>query len=204
MKRKFICSGVLSLLMLILFGCAQKKSPEKAISIEEKISEISELAVLRYDHTIMIVRYGDPVTWYGFELKDKDEYLVGIPGTLKFGVDLRKKKIDESGRIEDTEYPAEIRIKLPHCGIISNELHQKDRKVYTIKNHKLSSVSYDKPLDDEAKLKDDAVLKAKEKGLFDEADKLAKAQIENMIRPLLQNGQKLIIEFVKDEELEDN
>lgn len=144
-----------------------------AVVLENKLTEISELASLTYSYTNM-AEFENSKDFYGMKVPFTTKgFIITYDGEIKAGVDLSKAEVDVSG--------SKITITLPDAEILSHQIDEDSLEIFdetTSIFNPLKVTDYNAFSKDQ---KSEMEKKAIEKGLLAEARQKAVSAVESFV-----------------------
>lgn len=144
-----------------------------AVVLENKLTEISELASLTYSYTNM-AEFENSKDFYGMKVPFTTKgFIITYDGEIKAGVDLSKAKVDVSG--------SKITITLPDAEILSHQIDEDSLEIFdetTSIFNPLKVTDYNAFSKDQ---KSEMEKKAIEKGLLAEARQKAVSAVQSFV-----------------------
>ncbi len=144
-----------------------------AVVLENKLTEISELASLTYSYTNM-AEFENSKDFYGMKVPFTTKgFIITYDGEIKAGVDLSKAKVDVSG--------SKITITLPDAEILSHQIDEDSLEIFdetTSIFNPLKVTDYNAFSKDQ---KSEMEKKATEKGLLGEARQKAVSAVQSFV-----------------------
>lgn len=146
-----------------------------AVTIENSIKDISELAVLELDYTEQENWDGEAKQIFGKDIPftDKSVQLI-YSGKVKAGPDLNKMKVDVSGK--------KIAVVLPHSEILSHEIDENSIILQSVKNGIFNRVTPDNMNEVRKQAKESKEARILESDFLTQADTRAISQTENFLK----------------------
>lgn len=184
-KAKRLGIAVVAVLIICLgcffigkaMGSATEDREMSAIVLENKLTEISELATITYSYTNM-AEFESCKDFYGMKLPfTTKSFIVTYDGKIKAGVDLTQAKVDMQGKT--------VTVTLPEAEILSHEI---DEDSITVFDENTSIFNPLKVEDIKAFNKDQKAemeKKAAAKGIIAEAHKKADSSVKALLEQIL-------------------
>ena len=168
-------------LICFLFGRSVGKSAGisevDAVVLENKLTEISELASITYSYTNM-AEFENSKDFYGIKLPFTTKgFIITYDGEIKAGIDLSKAEVSVSGQ--------KVSITLPDAEILSHQIDEDSLEIFdetTSIFNPLKVTDYNSFNKDQ---KSEMEKKATEKGLLTEAQKKAADTVKGFILQLV-------------------
>lgn len=168
-------------LICFLFGRSVGKSAGisqvNAVVLENKLTEISELASITYSYTNM-AEFENSKDFYGIKLPFTTKgFIITYDGEIKAGIDLSKAEVSVSGQ--------KVSITLPDAEILSHQIDEDSLEIFdetTSIFNPLKVTDYNSFNKDQ---KAEMEKKATEKGLLTEAKKKAADTVKGFILQLV-------------------
>ena len=168
-------------LICFLFGRSVGKSAGisevDAVVLENKLTEISELASITYSYTNM-AEFENSKDFYGIKLPFTTKgFIITYDGEIKAGIDLSKAEVSVSGQ--------KVSITLPDAEILSHQIDEDSLEIFdetTSIFNPLKVTDYNSFNRDQ---KAEMEKKATEKGLLTEAKKKAADTVKGFILQLV-------------------
>lgn len=168
-------------LICFLFGRSVGKSAGisevDAVVLENKLTEISELASITYSYTNM-AEFENSKDFYGIKLPFTTKgFIITYDGEIKAGIDLSKAEVSVSGQ--------KVSITLPDAEILSHQIDEDSLEIFdetTSIFNPLKVTDYNSFNKDQ---KAEMEKKATEKGLLTEAKKKAADTVKGFILQLV-------------------
>lgn len=168
-------------LICFLFGRSVGKSAGisevDAVVLENKLTEISELASITYSYTNM-AEFENSKDFYGIKLPFTTKgFIITYDGEIKAGIDLSKAEVSVSGQ--------KVSITLPDAEILSHQIDEDSLEIFdetTSIFNPLKVTDYNSFNKDQ---KSEMEKKATEKGLLTEAKKKAADTVKGFILQLV-------------------
>lgn len=168
-------------LICFLFGRSVGKSAGisqvNAVVLENKLTEISELASITYSYTNM-AEFENSKDFYGIKLPFTTKgFIITYDGEIKAGIDLSKAEVSVSGQ--------KVSITLPDAEILSHQIDEDSLEIFdetTSIFNPLKVTDYNSFNRDQ---KAEMEKKATEKGLLTEAKKKAADTVKGFILQLV-------------------
>lgn len=149
-----------------------------AVLIQDKISEINELATITYAYT-ELGQYENSKEFYGAKVPfTTSKFILTYDGIIKAGIDLSQATVEIKDKI--------VKIVLPEAEVLSHEILEDSVKVFDEKKsifNPFTVKDYTKFYADQKKKAEE---KAKANGIIDEASVQAADAIEKLIEPILE------------------
>lgn len=156
-------------------GGSRENVEISAIVLQNKISAMSELAVVTYTYT-ELGQYESSKEFYGVKMPfTTNKFLLTFDGIIKAGIDMAEVKVDVD---QDAKV---VTVKLPGAEILSHEIDEDSVKIYDEKTSIFNPFTVEDYTSFYADQKKTVEEKAREKGLLTEAQ----TQAENAVRQLL-------------------
>ena len=150
-------------------------SEYSSVTIEEQISEISELAVLEIEYTDQEDWKGEAKKVFGKEVPftSKSMQLI-FSGKVKAGPDLENMKVDAS--------EGSISVAIPHSDILSHEIDEESIRIQYINNGVFNRVTPQNMNDVRKKAKETKEKQIRKGNFLKEADDKSVEQIKSFLR----------------------
>ena len=146
-----------------------------AVTIEDSVKDIAELAVLENDYTDQENWDGEAKQILGKDIPftSKSVQLV-YSGVIKAGPDMNKVKADVNGKT--------INVVLPHSKILSHEINEDSIVLVNVKNGIFNRVTPDNMNEVRKKAKESKEKRILESDFLDQADEKAVNQVETFLK----------------------
>lgn len=163
------------------------KNPElSAVMLEQKLTDINELASVTYSYTNM-AQFENSNDFYGKKVPfTTKSFILTYDGVIKAGIDLSQAEISVSGK--------KIHVSLPEAKILSHQIDEESVEVFDEKTSIFNSFrveDYNSFRRDQQK---EMEAKAVGKGLLDEAGQKAQNSVEMMLSAVLGEEYELVVE----------
>ena len=191
-KKMITFAGTVIVLCLIFFligrftGGEDSNTQMSAVVLENKLTEISELASISYAYTNM-AEFENSKDFYGVKLPfTTKSFIITYDGQIKAGVDLSQAQVSVRG--------TRVQVTLPEAEVLSHQIDEDSIEVFD------ETTSIFNPLrveDYQAFSKDQKARmekKAEEKGLLTEAKSRAVSSVRSMLEQLLGSDYTLNVE----------
>ncbi len=191
-KKMITFAGTVIVLCLIFFligrftGGEDNNTQMSAVVLENKLTEISELASISYAYTNM-AEFENSKDFYGVKLPfTTKSFIITYDGQIKAGVDLSQAQVSVRG--------TRVQVTLPEAEVLSHQIDEDSIEVFD------ETTSIFNPLrveDYQAFSKDQKARmekKAEEKGLLTEAKSRAVSSVRSMLEQLLGSDYTLNVE----------
>ncbi len=191
-KKMITFAGTVVVLCLIFFligrftGGEDSNTQMSAVVLENKLTEISELASISYAYTNM-AEFENSKDFYGVKLPfTTKSFIITYDGQIKAGVDLSQAQVSVRG--------TRVQVTLPEAEVLSHQIDEDSIEVFD------ETTSIFNPLrveDYQAFSKDQKARmekKAEEKGLLTEAKSRAVSSVRSMLEQLLGSDYTLNVE----------
>ncbi len=191
-KKMITFAGTVVVLCLIFFligrftGGEDSNTQMSAVVLENKLTEISELASISYAYTNM-AEFENSKDFYGVKLPfTTKSFIITYDGQIKAGVDLSQAQVSVRG--------TRVQVTLPEAEVLSHQIDENSIEVFD------ETTSIFNPLrveDYQAFSKDQKARmekKAEEKGLLTEAKSRAVSSVRSMLEQLLGSDYTLNVE----------
>lgn len=188
---------LLGILLCIAVGAAgflagrkamrEEPAPEiSAVVLENRLSEVSELASMRYHYTNM-AQFESRDSFYGVTIPfTTKRFILTYDGVIKAGVDLSRTELDISGM--------EVTVTLPEVEILSHELDENSVEVFDEKTSIFNPFTIEDFTAFQAEQKTVVEEKAVQGGLLEEAGESARNTVRMLLEPLLPEGAVLTVQ----------
>jgi|GEM_PF-672839 len=164
-------------------GVTSEETKVTSVTIQAKISELSELSTAKYVYT-NAVKEKNAKTIFGKKVPFTDNtIIVKYDGVLRAGVNLENTDVDVKGTT--------ISITLPEAEIFSNEIDHNSFQYLEKKNNVFNPFDPEDVTDFEAEQKEAMINKAKDQGLLEEAEENAKKLITEMLTSIYSEEYKI-------------
>ncbi len=147
-------------------------------TIAEGIKTMGKLSTAEYYYT-HVENHDSSLQFEGTNINipfTKNKFVYSYDGSVTAGIDFTKIEVN----VDDAKKT--VNIKLPEVEIISSEIDEDSFKLYDEKNSAFNKISVTDVANSFADMKKDEEAKAKERGLFDNAEKNAKIMLESFVR----------------------
>ncbi|MFR7990967.1 MAG: DUF4230 domain-containing protein [Anaerovoracaceae bacterium] len=190
-KRTALFAGLAVILCLIFFLIGRSSGGEgntemSAVVLENRLTEISELATITYSYTNM-AEFENSRDFYGVKLPfTTKSFIITYDGEINAGVDLSKAEVSVRG--------TRVNITLPEAEILSHQIDEDSIEVFdetTSIFNPLKVEDYQAFNKDQKKKMEE---KAESKGLLTEAKAKAISSITEMLSQILSDEYTLNIE----------
>lgn len=156
-------------------GGSRENVEISAIVLQNKISAMSELAVVTYTYT-ELGQYESSKEFYGVKMPfTTNRFLLTYDGVIKAGIDMTEVKVDVDQGVKT------VTVTLPQAEILSHEIDEDSVKIYDEKTSIFNAFTIEDYTSFYADQKKTVEKKARDKGLLTEAQ----TQAENAVRQLL-------------------
>ena len=156
-------------------GGSRENVEISAIVLQNKISAMSELAVVTYTYT-ELGQYERSKEFYGVKMPfTTNRFLLTYDGVIKAGIDMTEVKVDVDQGVKT------VTVTLPQAEILSHEIDEDSVKIYDEKTSIFNAFTIEDYTSFYADQKKTVEKKARDKGLLTEAQ----TQAENAVRQLL-------------------
>ena len=156
-------------------GGSRENVEISAIVLQNKISAMSELAVVTYTYT-ELGQYESSKEFYGVKMPfTTNRFLLTYDGVIKAGIDMTEVKVDVDQSVKT------VTVTLPQAEILSHEIDEDSVKIYDEKTSIFNAFTIEDYTSFYADQKKTVEKKARDKGLLTEAQ----TQAENAVRQLL-------------------
>ena len=156
-------------------GGSRENVEISAIVLQNKISAMSELAVVTYTYT-ELGQYESSKEFYGVKMPfTTNRFLLTYDGVIKAGIDMTEVKVDVDQGAKT------VTVTLPQAEILSHEIDEDSVKIYDEKTSIFNAFTIEDYTSFYADQKKTVEKKARDKGLLTEAQ----TQAENAVRQLL-------------------
>lgn len=156
-------------------GGSRENVEISAIVLQNKISAMSELAVVTYTYT-ELGQYESSKEFYGVKMPfTTNRFLLTYDGVIKAGIDMTEVKVDVDQGVKT------VTVTLPQAEILSHEIDEDSVKIYDEKTSIFNAFTIEDYTSFYADQKKTVEKKARDKGLMSEAQ----TQAENAVRQLL-------------------
>lgn len=156
-------------------GGSRENVEISAIALQNKISAMSELAVVTYTYT-ELGQYESSKEFYGVKMPfTTNRFLLTYDGVIKAGIDMTEVKVDVDQGVKT------VTVTLPQAEILSHEIDEDSVKIYDEKTSIFNAFTIEDYTSFYADQKKTVEKKARDKGLLTEAQ----TQAENAVRQLL-------------------
>lgn len=156
-------------------GGSRENVEISAIVLQNKISAMSELAVVIYTYT-ELGQYESSKEFYGVKMPfTTNRFLLTYDGVIKAGIDMTEVKVDVDQGVKT------VTVTLPQAEILSHEIDEDSVKIYDEKTSIFNAFTIEDYTSFYADQKKTVEKKARDKGLLTEAQ----TQAENAVRQLL-------------------
>ena len=156
-------------------GGSRENVEISAIVLQNKISAMSELAVVTYTYT-ELGQYESSKEFYGVKMPfTTNRFLLTYDGVIKAGIDMTEVKVDVDQGVKT------VTVILPQAEILSHEIDEDSVKIYDEKTSIFNAFTIEDYTSFYADQKKTVEKKARDKGLLTEAQ----TQAENAVRQLL-------------------
>ncbi|MGN0718220.1 MAG: DUF4230 domain-containing protein [Anaerovoracaceae bacterium] len=156
-------------------GGSRENVEISAIVLQNKISAMSELAVVTYTYT-ELGQYESSKEFYGVKMPfTTNRFLLTYDGVIKAGIDMTEVKVDVDQSVKT------VTVTLPQAEILSHEIDEDSVKIYDEKTSIFNAFTIEDYTSFYADQKKTVEKKARDKGLMSEAQ----TQAENAVRQLL-------------------
>ena len=156
-------------------GGSRENVEISAIVLQNKISAMSELAVVTYTYT-ELGQYESSKEFYGVKMPfTTNRFLLTYDGVIKAGIDMTEVKVDVDQSVKT------VTVTLPQAEILSHEIDEDRVKIYDEKTSIFNAFTIEDYTSFYADQKKTVEKKARDKGLMSEAQ----TQAENAVRQLL-------------------
>ena len=191
---KTIKSVVLGVLVCALVGTAaffggrhSAKEPEivppDPVVLESQLSDIAELATVRYHYTNM-GQFENSNDFYGVKIPfTTKKFVLTYDGEIKAGVNLAEAEVE----LRDTT----VHVILPPAELLSHEIDPDSVEVFDEKTSLFNAFHVEEFAAFQADQKEAMEQKAKENGLLQEASEQARRSVEQLLRSALPEGYSL-------------
>lgn len=175
-------AAALLILCLICFfagrsiGKSAGSTEMSAVVLENRLTEISELASLTYSYTNM-AEFENSKDFYGIKVPfTTKSFIVTYDGTIKAGVDLNQAEVNVSGK--------KITVTLPAAEILSHEIDEDSLEIFDESTSIFNPLKVSDYNTFNKEQKAEMEKKATGKGLLTEAGKKAADAIDDFISQL--------------------
>ena len=156
-------------------GGSRENVEISAIVLQNKISAMSELAVVTYTYT-ELGQYESSKEFYGVKMPfTTNRFLLTYDGVIKAGIDMTEVKVDVDQGVKT------VTVTLPQAEILSHQIDEDSVKIYDEKTSIFNAFTIEDYTSFYADQKKTVEKKARDKGLLTEAQ----TQAENAVRQLL-------------------
>ena len=156
-------------------GGSRENVEISAIVLQNKISAMSELAVVTYTYT-ELGQYESSKEFYGVKMPfTTNRFLLTYDGVIKEGIDMTEVKVDVDQSVKT------VTVTQPQAEILSHEIDEDSVKIYDEKTSIFNAFTIEDYTSFYADQKKTVEKKARDKGLMSEAQ----TQAENAVRQLL-------------------
>ncbi len=160
-------------------GGSRENVEISAIVLQNKISAMSELAVVTYTYT-ELGQYESSKEFYGVKMPfTTNKFLLTFDGIIKAGIDMTEVKVDVD---QDAKV---VTVKLPGAEILSHEIDEDSVKIYDEKTSIFNPFTVEDYTSFYADQKKTVEEKAREKGLLTEAQTQAEHAVRQLLEPVL-------------------
>ncbi|MCQ2981482.1 MAG: DUF4230 domain-containing protein [Treponemataceae bacterium] len=181
-------------------GTVKQDVPQNSITIlQSRISEISELTTLQLDYDALKMLTSAKASWYGIKIpKTEDKIVLGISGTIKFGINLRDVRL-----FIEEDNMGNIKIKLPKAKILSHELNHENATIESLSDSFFNNMQqsyaavYTAANDAFLKIKDEKEQSEEVLNALEKATEKAKEELEILLSPLVPKEKSIQFEFIE-------
>ena len=160
-------------------GDGDKKEELSAITLQNQISSMSELAVVTYTYT-ELGQYESSKEFYGVRMPfTTNKFILTYDGVIKAGIDMAKVKVKVDA---DTQM---VTVSLPEPEVLSHEIDEDSVKIFDEKTSIFNIFSIEDYTRFYADQKKAVEKKAEAKGLLAGAKDQAEKAIRQMLEPVL-------------------
>lgn len=190
-KTKRILTSVLSLAMVgilcFFLGTISSGPSEKmsAVVLENKLTEIKELATVTYTYTNM-AQFESNKEFYGMKLPfTTKKFILSYDGEIKAGIDLSNAEISLIGK--------KVTITLPNAKILSHEIDEESIKIFDESKSIFNPFSIKDYNSFRSDQKIEMEKRAESRGLLVEAREKSKETVKSLLRATLPEDYNVII-----------
>ena len=164
---------------------SQENAKLDAVVVENRLTQISELATVSYQYTNM-AQFSSSNDFYGVTLPfTTKEFILTYDGVIKAGVDLAQAKVT----VGDTA----ATVILPAARILSHEIDEGSVEVFDEKTSIFNPFTVEDFASFQADQKAEMEAKALEKGLLAQAVEQAEKSVSALLTPILPEGWELVV-----------
>ncbi len=164
---------------------SQENAKLDAVVVENRLTQISELATVSYQYTNM-AQFSSSNDFYGVTLPfTTKEFILTYDGVIKAGVDLAQAKVT----VGDTA----ATVILPAARILSHEIDEGSVEVFDEKTSIFNPFTVEDFASFQADQKAEMEAKALEKGLLAQAAEQAEKSVSALLTPILPEGWELVV-----------
>jgi len=158
-------------------GAGRGEPSVDTVVLEQRLSQISELATVSYHYTNM-AQFESSNDFYGVKIPfTTKRFILTYDGVIKAGIDLSKARVKVSG--------SGVAVTLPPAAVLSHELEAESVEIFDEK----TSIFNPFTVEDFSSFQADQVKnmeeKALDKGLLDQAREEAVETVRSLLTPLL-------------------
>ncbi len=190
-KTKRILTSVLGLAMVgilcFFLGTISSGPSEKmsAVVLENKLTEIKELATVTYTYTNM-AQFESNKEFYGMKLPfTTKKFILSYDGEIKAGIDLSNAEISLIGK--------KVTITLPNAKILSHEIDEESIKIFDESKSIFNPFSIKDYNSFRSDQKIEMEKRAESRGLLVEAREKSKETVKSLLRATLSEDYNVII-----------
>jgi hypothetical protein len=190
-KTKRILTSVLGLAMVgilcFFLGTISSGPSEKmsAVVLENKLTEIKELATVTYTYTNM-AQFESNKEFYGMKLPfTTKKFILSYDGEIKAGIDLSNAEISLIGK--------KVTITLPNAKILSHEIDEESIKIFDESKSIFNPFSIKDYNSFRSDQKIEMEKRAESRGLLVEAREKSKETVKSLLRATLPEDYNVII-----------
>lgn len=156
-----------------------------AVVLQNRLSEISELATVAYHYTNM-AQYENSGQISGIVIPfTTKRFILTYDGVIKAGVNLAEAKVQASG--------PDVHVTLPEAGILSHELDEESVEIFDEKTSIFNPFHVEDFTSFQSEQKTAMEEKAVGQGILEEAREKAAEQVRLLLTPLLPEGADLTV-----------